>query len=105
MSLKSDLIAARALIDTPEKWIKHNFNRNDCYCAVGALRQAIGGTTRVGLIPRGPYHRYSNAHVAVGQALPAGERGGATFNDDPATSHADILALFDRAIANAEPSP
>ena len=32
-------------------------------------------------------------------------RGLATFNDDPGTTHASVMDLFDRAIAAQEPSP
>ncbi|MEL6388391.1 MAG: hypothetical protein AAFR00_13655 [Pseudomonadota bacterium] len=36
------------------------------------------------------------------QALPGELASVVSFNDDPDTTHADILALFDRAIAAAE---
>lgn len=90
MSLKDDLIAAKALIDTPEKWRKGSFGWAGCYCAAGALRLVLGQNFEV-----------SEAWGALWGALPPGERGVVSFNDDPSTTHADIMALFNRAIEAA----
>lgn len=42
---------------------------------------------------------YSRASVWLERALPFGRYCIAAYNDHPATTHADVLALFDRAIA------
>jgi hypothetical protein len=112
MSLKDDLIAARALIDTPEKWRKDAYSHdpNSC-CAMIAANRTQGLTSPyypaahklVEAIPEewmvaneariSSSHRYSTGQVP---GLYVGE-----YNDDPATTHADILALYDRAIEAA----
>ena len=105
MTLKSDLIAAKALIDTPEKWQKGDYGSvEDCMCALGACRAAIYGTTE--FLPRGDWRGDENGLAeALRAALP--ERwsqsfsGVSDFNDAPETTHADVMALFDRAIAAA----
>lgn len=97
MSLKEDLIAAKALIDTPEKWTKNYFRTdNGCYCAVGAMDAA----TR----PDPTFDRGDAAHAALRASLPEGEKSITGFNDRSSTTHADVMALFDRAIAATEPS-
>jgi hypothetical protein len=94
MTLKSDLTAARALIDTPEKWTQHNPSAvTNTYCIVTAT--ALGRS----------YANAARANLAL--HCTAALRGREimdnliNFNDDPATTHADVLRLFDRAIAAA----
>lgn len=96
-TVKENLIAARALIDTPEKWAHENKNRvakgGKCLCAVDALNE-------VGLepefldqfLPYGP-----ETWAGSGLMIPT-----ANFNDHPDTTHTDIMAVIDRAIAAAE---
>lgn len=98
--LADDLRAAKALIDTPEKWVKGvDFTRTR-RCAMAAIIDALGQ-------PMGGY-RFSECDRALCKALTIRKRRGSyphpvvAFNDDLDTSHADILALFDRAIAAAE---
>lgn len=93
MSVKDDLIAAKALIDTPEKWRKDAFGSQGCYCTAGALRVVVGENFESTL-----------AWAVLWRNLPKGSRGVVSFNDDPATTHADIMALFDRAIDAAQAS-
>lgn len=96
-TLRDDLIAAKALIDTPEKWIKGNWQDADgCrFCALGA---AIAVCRKGSWLP---------VQDALEQSLPSGfyapefARAVATYNDLASTSHADIMALFDRAISKA----
>ena len=102
-TVKENLIAAKALIDTPEKWIKGQFrDENGCLCARGACGIASGkgfaskeaSRSESQLIrflpPRMDGHSWQ-IHGPL-SAL-------AHYNDDPDTTHADIMALFDRAIA------
>lgn len=93
MSLKDDLIAAKALIDTPEKWGKGvgtYLRHSGPACAHEALRRAS---------PTG--HEHLRRHLKL--ALPNGFAHASVpdFNDHPSTTHADIMALFDRAIEAA----
>jgi hypothetical protein len=91
-TLKDDLIAARALIDAPEKWCKGI--KSGCNCAMYAIA-AISLT------------RWPDNSAALRRAVPRSfKRDGlgdlvVAFNDAPDTSHADVMALFDRAIAAA----
>lgn len=92
--IKDNLIAARALIDTPEKWHKGSMSGPGCLCAMGAVAKVIGwsymGGTRIRSHPEVEHLR---------KQLPTGWWDVPKFNDAPETTHADIMALFDRAIA------
>lgn len=97
MSVRENLIAAKALIDTPEKWGREEYTPNPgCFCVIGALCEAMA------LSPATIEAESAEAR-ALALALPEGwERNGwylPNFNDDPTTTHVDIMALFDRAIA------
>lgn len=96
------LTDAKALIDTPEKWTKGWFARSAnnrrvrqgsnkaCrWCVVGAVGVASGSSGSCA----------ARALAALRECC--SEDFIADFNDDPATTHADIMALFDRAIARA----
>ncbi len=95
MIVRDNLIAARALIDTPEKWQKGRFRSERktyrCYCALGALFEVCGTGTDA----------LASCRAALINALPVAwqPRMTARYNDLPSTTHADILSLFDRAIA------
>lgn len=90
-SVKENLIAARALIDTPEKWGKGKYEvSSGCYCAMGAL----------GMAGHGDVIMFTDEEASALRAgMPSGYFSITRFNDRPNTTHADILALFDRAIA------
>ena len=77
------LLAARKLIENPEHW-RQGPSSDTCFCAMGALGHVATGTDALW-----------EAQQALYGALP--ERGGiANFNDNH--SHAEVLALFNRAI-------
>lgn len=113
MTLRDDLIAAKALIDTPEKWGKgtsaYTSLPNKPLCAHGACR-------RLAHVTRRDEVEFS-ARQKLREVLPDvwpesrsaitldGIRTVPDFNDHPDTTHADIMALFDRAIAAADLSP
>lgn len=88
MTLADDLRAARALIDSPEKWLKNELRRDGCFCAMGAGLEVKNGAVLLAIQGQLP-DPYST--------IPA-------YNDLPTTTHADIMALFDRAITDAETS-
>lgn len=95
---------AKALIAEPEKWTKGENARDAagnwvwadsaravCWCAQGAIN-AVAPDSLVALC---------NALGFVNRT--AGVMSNiVTLNDAPTTTHADIMALFDRAIAAAE---
>ena len=100
MTLRDDLIAAKALIDTEEKWGKGQYEDDrGCLCALGAIRKHHFGTAGDGV-----------GFEWLGDATAVALKGAlgtewawqvADFNDHPDTTHADVMALFNRAIAAA----
>lgn len=99
MTLADDLRAARSLIDTPEKWCRNEFFKGNACCILGAGQKATGRNAV-------DFEYYKALSVALPASFVPDDSNwdGAVpqFNDDPATTHADIMALFDRAIAKAE---
>lgn len=95
-TVRENLIAAKALIDTPDKWIKDRFADGGCFCAAGALKYGSG--FEAGEVWESAEYKALLAQVPGGRPLPS-------FNDDPNTTHADIMALFDRAIAAQDGQP
>lgn len=103
MGVREDLIAAKALINTPEKWAHEESRRQEnggpCLCAVDAVfetRHWEAGGMRVLIELEGalPEDFAADPYSEIEEV--------AQFNDAPTTTHADIMALFDRAIAAAE---
>lgn len=91
------LRAARALIDTPDKWCQGQFHKDGAYCASGAIGVAAGVDIEVGCWFCHP------AWQALADTVNAAQSGGiGSWNDRPERTHADVLAAFDRAIATAE---
>ena len=95
-SVKENLIAAKALISTPDKWLQGDLRDEDftCFCAIGAIETAGGYVGRAGTL-------FGSPEVAALTNASGFQHwsGLAGFNDDEATTHADIMDLFDRAIA------
>lgn len=96
--LIENLKAAKALINTPEKWKKRGWGNSGsgCYCALGAAKEA-GHFNVLQIIDR----KFPITAALMAQ-VPAGFRSVVEFNDHPTTTHADIMAVFNRAIAAAE---
>lgn len=102
MSPAEQLRAAKALIDTPEKWTKGcnarafdgaSLDPRDvlasCFCSFGAMVHVEDNSD----------NRREADHalfMAVGEIAPF--PGYISFNDADTTTHADVMALFDRAI-------
>jgi hypothetical protein len=106
MDTATILRAARAKIERPECWTTGFFARDQYghpvaaigrtaakWCAIGVVRAVGDGTVYV-----------SRITDLLSEQLPEGFTSLTEFNDSFAT-HADILALFDRAIAAAEKEP
>lgn len=111
MSPRAILIAARAVIAEPGRLAVGTFARDDgglpvlprsdracCWCALGAIFKAAGGETE----EKNKAVRLLNVAVYAEQ-----DRRGvphasiATYSDDRSTTHANVLARFDEAIALA----
>jgi len=92
MSVREDLIAARDSINTLNKWGLRG-------SLLAALRYVIGDDDE----------RIERANQALGMARPARNIAGRRYAAEtkrlrtvtPENEHADIMALFDRAIAAA----
>lgn len=95
------LTRARALIADPRDWC-HGAPPSSIdapYCAMTACYSASGGAAinhyGTSLIYVGAISRLSRCMDKPFGPVPVG-----TFNDHPDTTHADVLALYDRAIAS-----
>ena len=91
--LIADLEAARALIDSPEKWAKDTLREYrhgiPCkWCALGAVIQTLERSS-----PSREHETVRALEGVIGTYL-------VSWNDAPERTHAEVLAAFDRAIAN-----
>ena len=98
MSVKQELIKAKALIANPENWTQRMLARNEkgecvsvysptaCkFCALGALRKAC---------------THEGAYLALADAaFKAGFKGIVALNDHGL--HEDVMEMFDKAIEEA----
>lgn len=83
------LKAARKLIELPEDWCKSAYGfYSSPSCINGALARAAH------------YVDWCDVRDLLAAHLPKGQKYTHAFNDDPRTTHADVLALFDRAISS-----
>jgi hypothetical protein len=94
------LIAARALIEAPARWTKGSFARDAdggaypgkgkevCWCFAGAIFKAANNDAD-GIAAE----RFITNVTGISNIR--------RFNDHPTTTHADVLAVFDRAIERA----
>ena len=89
------LRAAKARIDTPEKWCKGANMDGERLCAWWTVR---------GFAQHINFRVYNQVVRALHSQLPKGVSVPA-YNDLPTTTHADIMALYDRAIADEESAP
>ena len=91
------LTVARALIDKPEKWCQGGFHKGDSFCAAGALREPWM-TKPV----REEYYGESRAAELLAKAVGIYDFNLISrWNDAPERTHAEVLAAYDRAIAEA----
>ena len=114
MDTKELLIEARAMIADPIRWYKGGYaaklengeqvpaNHKEeyaCFCAYGAVDTAAEKGGGFGAAEDHAMHLLDEAVPIDFKSLRAG--GVITYNDAPDTTHADILAVFDRAIEAA----
>lgn len=105
MTPHAHLTAARALIAEPGRWTQGMSGRTAdgepdlskdltfavCFCALGALWRVAGWCNA-----RGAESILQDAAFATTSFTNI-----VSFNDDPTTTHADVLRVFDVAIARA----
>lgn len=95
------LLAGRELISMPERWTKHHYARDStgrerlssdqaaiCWCSIGAISKAGEGH------PISKWGARTILRDAIGGTI-------SQFNDAETTTHADVLAAWDRAIERA----
>jgi hypothetical protein len=87
------ILKARELLSDPKRWCQGHLRSGGAFCTVGALCEAGGwadgsfmNRTNLG------WKTYTRVQAALKQPIPI-----AHFNDDERTTHADVLALLDRA--------
>ncbi len=93
-----NLITARDLLSDRRKWARGEYCVGDAVCALGALLLANGeDPTR-----NGGFCGNIKGEIGALRAVlsPVWLGFVHSFNDAPSTTHADVLALFDRAIAS-----
>lgn len=111
MTPLENLTVARSLIEKPENWTQHAFARDahggrinvnspnaKCFCLAGALQRAY---YKPGLVPNtGGSRLCSGAIPLTDSARAIGSCNGSfvDYNDDPKTTHADVLWLLDATI-------
>ncbi len=111
MKPKEILIAARARIADPEHWIKGHMAEDTIgnevctdhvnayrFCAVGALKSVLHKVVKT------HKREFKLNEYLSGKLMSYIEskefKGVPDFNDSPNTTHADVLAMFDKAIAS-----
>lgn len=95
------LRAARAKIDTPEKWVKGHYAATaggECRCNLS--QRSAGDVARhcsvgaLSSIPGGPH----NEAIRVLALSVPGDRGLSSWQDDASRTHPEVLKVFDDAI-------
>lgn len=92
MDTRDILVGARKILEDPAKWIKGDYERNGCYCLVGALtwsaEEEPALDDAMARLQAEVRKRYGRSHSIV------------MFNDAERTTHADVLSVLDLAIAS-----
>lgn len=105
MTTLEALIAARALIEKPEFWIKGTLARDERGNYVNPTDPRAIQFCAVGAVTRIDIRAYTALCRAVrdgGLHQLSGRERLSALNDDPTTTHAMVLGWFDKAIANAQ---
>lgn len=101
MTTKEVLIKARALVE--KGWTKGAGARRANGASVYPDDNEACRWCILGAVNAAEYHDRELRLRAITKLKAAIPKAGiADFNDDPATTHADVLAAFDRAIAECE---
>lgn len=90
---------AKALIDTPDKWMQgeycneSSYEDSTCFCSLGAIKKTLGRIVK--------YESDTNrVSIALGKVIPGGYRNIASWNDE--STHDQVMAKWNEAIALAE---
>ncbi len=93
-SVLRELIAARTLLADPKRWAQGDYCVGDAFCMYGAIRHVRGAeaTAQEGDCSATGIYLAEFVWMAIG-------RSAHIYNDALSTTHEDVLALYDRAIA------
>lgn len=95
------LVAARELIAEPEHWTKGASARGKSGAKVDPDGRAAVSFCATGACYRATRRDWRHAPAAIDALQDAVNYSGIVYyNDEPTTTHTDILAVFDKAIAN-----
>lgn len=85
------ILKARELLSDPKKWTQGQYctEARDAFCIIGAVHEAAGAQPDAGISPV--------ASKACERISITAKMHPANFNDNKNTTHADVLALLDRA--------
>ena len=99
---KQILINADKLLESPDKWIRHDLGDHDAMCLMGAIFYAANAMG-VKAVSHGPYVLAEDAVLDVIRSKPRYSYccGLACFNDASTTTFKDVKAVLRDAIANA----
>lgn len=115
MSVKETLTKARGVLI--ERGVNRDGNfvnsKNGCQvCALGAVKLAMGaeiqsytlndGSLEYDIVFTGPYSEFREAREVLENAIPEGEINWVPDYNDMSESDAQVLEIFDRAIASLE---
>ena len=94
--VKKILEKTREILTPPEKWIKHTFELDGCYCLLGAMNQAVESLHLQSVM-------YSKAITVVHSVICDRTKLSVVpvswWNDDEDTTHEMVLEVLDEAIA------
>jgi hypothetical protein len=87
------LSLAQDLIRDPKDWIKDHYSEGGCYCTAGAIRAVVNRNED----PIPAFH-------ALARAIEDPDRRSSEgtiiwWNDQDERTHAEVMALFDKALA------
>ena len=96
--LKARLVKAKALMDTEEKWYRGVVTPTNTMCLMLAASDArVPVEVLVDQLPK----EFRNYDGESGPRLSSAFQL-VKYNDDENTTHADVMVVFDRAIAKAD---
>jgi hypothetical protein len=103
----SDILAeAKAILE--RGWCKGALEKDGSFCALGAVDMATVGSTSFDLTELSIDHPLFAPRTNATSTLRAlakeltGKASIADYNNDPSTTHQDVLNWFDKAIAQAD---
>src|SRR5271155_4167841 len=87
------LTVARSMIAKPENWCQNGFHKGNAYCASGTLREMQSNFN--------PYKYYQDTRAFSLLAHETSKQGWTVTGFNDSHNHAEVLAIFDAAIAEA----